>query len=70
MTVRARSPDGAQRNPGSLIRIAIPGFRLRFIRATDDGSRHCEERSEEAIHASACCAMDCFANARNDGDNS
>jgi hypothetical protein len=34
MTVRARSPDGAQRNPGSLIRIVIPGFRLRFIRAT------------------------------------
>ena len=29
--------------------------------------RHCEERSDEAIHASACCAMDCFAFARNDG---
>jgi hypothetical protein len=23
--------------------------------------RHCEERSDEAIHASACGAMDCFA---------
>ncbi len=23
--------------------------------------RHCEERSDEAIHASACRAMDCFA---------
>ena len=26
--------------------------------------------SDEAIHASACCAMDCFACARNDGENS
>ncbi|MEH2587917.1 hypothetical protein V1273_001756 [Bradyrhizobium sp. AZCC 1721] len=24
-------------------------------------SRHCEERSDEAIHISACGAMDCFA---------
>ena len=24
--------------------------------------------SDEAIHASACCAMDCFACARNDGE--
>ncbi len=23
--------------------------------------RHCEERSDEAIHISACGAMDCFA---------
>jgi hypothetical protein len=23
--------------------------------------RHCEERSDEAIHLSHCCAMDCFA---------
>src|ERR1700760_3786231 len=23
--------------------------------------RHCEERSDEAIHLSACCGMDCFA---------
>jgi hypothetical protein len=23
--------------------------------------RHCEERSDEAIHASASCDMDCFA---------
>ena len=34
MTATIRSPDSAQRNPGSLIRIAIPGFRFRFIRAT------------------------------------
>jgi hypothetical protein len=27
--------------------------------------RHCER--SEAIHLSACCVMDCFANARNDG---
>ena len=27
--------------------------------------RHCER--SEAIHLSACCAMDCFASARNDG---
>ena len=29
--------------------------------------RHCEERSDEAIHAATCRAMDCFACARNDG---
>src|SRR5664280_2842698 len=23
--------------------------------------RHCEERSDEAIHSSFCCSMDCFA---------
>ncbi len=27
---------------------------------------HCEEQSDEAIHACACCDMDCFACARND----
>src|SRR5215813_231190 len=26
-----------------------------------DSLRHCEERSDEAIHVSACGAMDCFA---------
>src|ERR1700712_2717673 len=29
--------------------------------------RHCEERSDEAIHAFLCGQMDCFAIARNDG---
>src|ERR1700704_6822867 len=28
--------------------------------------RHCEERSDEAIHLSPSCTMDCFAYARND----
>ena len=36
------------------------------LRATLHGLHgHCEERSDEAIHISACRAMDCFA--RNDG---
>ncbi|MEH2624975.1 hypothetical protein V1292_003030 [Bradyrhizobium sp. AZCC 1719] len=30
-----------------------------LIRATH--ARHCEERSDEAIHISICRAMDCFA---------
>jgi hypothetical protein len=30
------------------------------------GFRHCEERSDEAIHLFA-ATMDCFADARNDG---
>jgi len=30
-------------------------------------SRHCEERSDEAIHSSLRGGMDCFAGARNDG---
>jgi hypothetical protein len=32
-----------------------------FLRLRDAGFRHCEERSDEAIHVSACRAMDCFA---------
>jgi hypothetical protein len=27
----------------------------------DSHSRHCEERSDEAIHLSACRAVNCFA---------
>jgi hypothetical protein len=30
-------------------------------RAEDVAHRHCEERSDEAIHLSVCRGMDCFA---------
>jgi hypothetical protein len=56
------------------IRIDDSRIALRSIRATvgtapsgasrDDGlpaCRHCEERSDEAIHVAARCTMDCFA---------
>src|SRR5216684_1819123 len=35
-------------------------FRKR-IQLSNRPNRHCEERSDEAIHLSFCCAMDCFA---------
>ena len=41
------------------------GDRAGILREVDSrlvsAVRHCEERSDEAIHASACGAMDCFA---------
>jgi hypothetical protein len=35
--------------------------RRKRIQLSNRPNRHCEERSDEAIHLSFCCAMDCFA---------
>jgi hypothetical protein len=47
------------RNDGTKTALAMTAKNVRF--------RHCEKRSDEAIHSFFPTAMDCFASARNDG---
>src|SRR5512138_244459 len=44
--------SGIDAGSGPGCRCAHPGYGL---------NRHCEERSDEVIHATACGSMDCFA---------